>query len=425
MHMIRMIRRAGTVLFVLFLMAMAAAWVRSAWMMPLRNYAYDFSINYTGARLLSVIGPDGPLYHRPSLRKEAAPYTGYGGMYTKLYLTYIQTPMTAVITLPISRLPFETARTVFLSLSNLMLVGAVALMVYTLRPSRLLVGATALIFGTYEAMFDSLRLGQVDGIIVLCLAIAFFLLRRGQRPLMGAPLALAAILKLSPALVIGYFAFRRAWQLAGVAAVSLVLLAGVSVAVAGWENNVAFVQDTMPRLMKGSTFYDNVSLSGAVTRAYFGKDFWFHEDEVPNGPLALRLGLLAANVVIVLGAYRIARDHEETGFMLAVAVAIIVSPVAWSFYPLWLLPSFLWLVRRYEDRRAWGRLAIFAALYPLIAIVPAHYQEIDVNLYAYPIKTVVLGCYALLVALEARAGEAHVPSGTSPAITLAGAGTHA
>jgi hypothetical protein len=109
--------------------------------------------------------------------------------------------------------------------------------------------------------------------------------------------------------------------------------------------------------------------------------------------------------------------------MLSTAVAIIVSPVAWSFYPLWLLPSFLWLVRRYEDRRAWGRLAVLGALYPLIAIVPAHYQEIDVDLYAYPIKTTILACYAVLVATEARYGSA--PATASRPATpsrLAGAG---
>jgi alpha-1,2-mannosyltransferase len=418
-----MSRRAANLLFALLLLSMTAAWVRSAWVMPLRNYAYDFSINYTGARLLSVVGDDGPLYHRPSLAKEAAPYQQHGGLYTKLFLTYIQTPMTAVITLPVSRLPFEASRAVFLSLSNVMLVAAAALMVYALRPSRLLVGATFIIFGTYEAMFDSLRLGQVDGIIVLALVTAFVLLRRNRHPLLGAPLALAAILKLSPVLLIGYFAWRRAWRVVAVAAGSLALLAGVSVVVAGWENNVTFVRDTMPPLMKGSTFYDNISLSGAVARAHFGRDSWFHEDEVPDWPPALRVGMLALNAAIVLACYAVARNDEETGFMLTLAAAILISPVAWSFYPLWLLPSFLWLIRRYEDRRAWGSLALFAVLYPLIAVVPAHFQELDVNLYAYPIKTVVLACYAVLLAMEARFSRPDAEiAGGQRSNTLAGAG---
>lgn len=418
-----MSRRAANLLFALLLVGMTVAWVRSAWVMPLRNYAFDFSINYTGARLLSVTGDDGPIYDRQSLAQEAAPYQQYGALYTKLFLTYIQTPMTAVITLPVSRLPFDASRAVFLSLSNLMLVAAAALMLYELRPSRLLVGATFVIFGTYEAMFDSLRLGQVDGIIVLSLAIAFVLLRRNRHPLLGAPLALAAILKLSPVLLIGYFVWRRAWRVVGVAAASLVLLAGVSVAVAGWDNNVTFVRDTMPALMKGSTFYDNVSLSGAIARAHFGRGYWFHEDEVPAWPPALRLGVLALNAAIVLGCYVVARHDDETGFMLSIAAAILISPVAWSFYPLWLLPSFLWLIRRYEDRRAWASLCAFAVLYPLIAIVPAHYQEIDVNLYAYPIKTAVLACYAALLALEARFGSpgAEVENARRPeALTSAG-----
>jgi alpha-1,2-mannosyltransferase len=397
-----MSRRIGAILFVLLLAGLAAAWVRSAWMVPLRNYPFDFSINYTGSRLLSVRGSDGPLYNRIALATEAAPYTAYPVLYTKLYLTYIQTPLTAVLSVPVSRMPLDDAQLVFLSLSNLLLVAAAAVMVIELRPSRLLVAAAFFIFATYEAMFDSLRLGQVDAIIVFCLALAFVLLRHGRHPLMGAPLALAAALKLSPVVVIGYFAWRRAWRVVGVAAASIVLLTVVSVLVAGWDNNVTFVRDTMPRLMKGSTFYDNVSLGGAAARAHFGRWSWYYEDEVPEWPAALRLGMLALNAAVVLGAYLVAGRDEETGFMLSVAVAILISPVSWSFYPTWLIPSLLWLVRRYEDRRAWRSLAVLALLYPLLAIVPAHFQSVSRDLYALPIKTAALAAYAMLLALESR-----------------------
>jgi hypothetical protein len=420
---IGMSRRPSTALFVLLLAVLALAWVRSAWTMPLRNYAFDFSINYTGSRLLSVTRADAPLYDRATLAAEAAPYTTYTALYTKLYLTYIQTPLTAVITIPFGRLPYERARFAFLAFSNVLLVGAAALMVWVLRPSRLLILATFLIFATYEAMFDSLRLGQVDAIIVLSLAVSFALLRRGRHPLSGAPLALAAILKLSPVIVIGFLAWRRMWRPVAVAGATVVVLALGSVSIAGWENNTTFVREIMPRLMKGSTFYDNVSLGGAASRAYFGREYWFHEDEVPAWPAALRFGVLAVNAAIVLGAYLVARNDDETGFMLAVAVAVLVSPVAWSFYPTWLIPSLLWLVRRYEDRRAWWSLAVLIALYPVIAIVPAHYQEVSADLYAVPIKTISLACYALLLANEARrAGRTKPAAQTASASELAPSG---
>ena len=398
-----MSRLLGTLGLLLLLAALGLAWVRSAWLVPQRNYAFDFSINYTGARLISPFGPDRPLYDRMTLAAEAAPYNIWNALYTKLYLTYIQTPMTAVVTLPFSRLPFEQARSAFLAFSNALLVAAAALMVYALRPSRLLVLAACFIFATYEPMFDSLRLGQVDAIIVLCLALAFLLLRRGPRPLVGAPLAGAAILKLSPVVVIGYFAWRREWRVVAVAGVTLAILAATSVLVAGRDNNATFVRDTMPRLMKGSPWYDNVSIGGAAVRAYLGRDYWYWEDEAPEWPAALRLAVLALDSAIVLAAYAVTRRDAETGFMLAVAVAILISPVSWSFYPTWLIPSLLWLVRRYEDRRAWGTLAGLVLLYPFLAIVPAHFQEVSADLYALPIKTTVIALYACLLAIEARA----------------------
>ncbi len=397
-------RTLWTVLFLVLLAAFTGAWVRGAWMVPLRNYAFDFSINYTGSRLIEPFGEDRPLYDRLTLALEAAPYNIYPALYTKLYLTYIQTPITAMVTLPFSRLPFDDARVAFLTFSNVLLVISAALMVWLLRPSRLLVLAAFLIFGTFEAMFDSLRLGQVDAIIVFCLTLSFAFLRRGPRALLGAPLAVAAILKLSPAIVIGYFAWRREWRVVMVATVTLVALAVVSVLVAGWENNVTFVRELMPRLMKGSTFYDNVSIGGAAAREHFGRAFWYWEDEVPAWPAALRLGVLVLDAVIVLAVFTLCRKDAEAGFMLCIPVAILVSPVAWSFYPTWLIPSMLWLVRRYEARRAWPALVVLVLVYPFVAIVPAHYREVSSDIYALPIKTLSLIAYAALLALETGRG---------------------
>jgi alpha-1,2-mannosyltransferase len=389
-----------TILYVALLAILALAWVRSAWLMPLRNYPFDFSINYTGARLLVAGGWSADIYDRAALTAEAAPYTFYP-LYTKLFLTYIQTPLTAVLLVPVAGLNLDDARFVVLATSNLLLVAAAAIVIFALRPTPLLILAAFVIFGTFEAMFDSLRLGQVDALIVFCLALAFLALRRGKPWLIGAPLAVAAILKLSPAIVIGYFAWRRDWRVVLSATIGGLILLALSIGVAGWENHVTFVRDTMPRLSNGSTFYDNVSLGGALARGYFGEAYWYHEDEVPAWPLALRLSGAVLAVLFVVGGYIIGRRDVESGFMLATAVAVVVTPIAWSFYPTWLIPSMLFLVDRYERRRAWSRLTLLILLYPLIAIVPAHYSAIDEGLYRYPIKTIVLVLYCGLLAWEA------------------------
>jgi hypothetical protein len=78
-------RTLGATLYVVVLVLLGAAWVRSAWLMPLRNYPFDFSINYTGARLLRAEGHDANIYGRTALAEEAAPYTYYPSLYTKLF----------------------------------------------------------------------------------------------------------------------------------------------------------------------------------------------------------------------------------------------------------------------------------------------------------------------------------------------------
>lgn len=407
--------RAAASLYALLLVLLAVAWARSAWTMPRRNYPFDFSINYTGARLLRQEGRQAPLYNRDRLAAEAAPYTFYPPMYRKLFLTYIQTPLTAVLLRPLAGLSLARARDVWLVISDLLFVAGAAITVYALRPTRLLILAAFLIFATDEVMFDSLRLGQVDGVIVFCLALAFLALRRGKPWLVGAPLAGAALLKLSPALVVGYFLWPREWRVVAGALVAAGALLVLTLSVAGWENHRVFLTDLAPKLGRGSTYYDNVSLTGALERAHFGSGSWFLEDEVPVWPLTLRLAAALTALAVVLGAYLIGRRDAELGFMLATVAAVLVSPVAWSTYLTWLIPSMLFLVHRLEARRDWRRLALLGVLYPLLAIAPFHLRDLGDGIYRYPIKTLALLLYGVLLAWEARSTAARSFDGSGRA----------
>ena len=73
------------------------------------------------------------------------------------------------------------------------------------------------------------------------------------------------------------------------------------------------------------------------------------------------------------------------------------------------IPSLLFLVRRGEDRRAWGRIALLALLYPLIAIVPAQLGQVDHALVRWPVKTAALALYCGLIAWEAQSSRARSP----------------
>ena len=69
---------------------------------------------------------------------------------------------------------------------------------------------------------------------------------------------------------------------------------------------------------------------------------WYHEDVVPDWPAGLRLSYLALSGLIVLWSYAVGRRDVEAGFMLVSAVAVLIAPISWSFYPVWLLPSMIW-----------------------------------------------------------------------------------
>ncbi len=71
---------------------------------------------------------------------------------------------------------------------------------------------------------QTLLTGQVNFLVLLPLALVPELSRRGHERTAGAMIALAAMLKLTPVLLLGYLALRRRWAALVAAAVSLATL---------------------------------------------------------------------------------------------------------------------------------------------------------------------------------------------------------
>ncbi len=139
-----------------------------------------------------------------------------------------------------------------------------------------------------------------------------------------------------------------------------------------------------------------------MLRAWLGRSSWNYEDAPPALPPAARVALFLLSLAIIAGCYYLTRRDGEAGFMLAIAAGILISPVAWTFYVTWLIPSLLWLARRYEDRRAWGWLAALAVLYILLAIKPDYLAEFEPDIHAVPFKALTLLLYMALIAREGR-----------------------
>ena len=307
-------------------------------------------------------------------------------IYGQLFTSYIQPPTSALSLLPLTVLPWRDASRVYLAINHLLLLAGVGLSLYTLRP-RLslpwLIAGASVIVAFYSQIYASFSLGQVDAGLLLLFSIAFWAYCRDKQAITGSAIAIAAAIKLVPALLLLYFLWKRQYRaVAWGAAVGLALFL-LSFAFVGPRIYETYFTDTLPALAKGSTHYSNASIGAAIARSQTpevirGLPYVYYLDEVPSGNSAraasagvLIAGLVALAVIIprrlharrvqsaeyrVQSAGPAARDPAATEpvplverrpetllleFYLVVAVTLIVSSVTWEFYVIWLLPAFL------------------------------------------------------------------------------------
>jgi hypothetical protein len=323
------------------------------------DQATDFFINYTAA---TVLTGGGNIYDADSLREGSQhwnqPTVAFD--FGSLFVTYITPPTHVILLLPLVPLGYEKARIVFLLLSNGLLFVSLALFVRTmgvdaLRPPRLLL--SLLLVLAFQPVYSSLQLGQVDFVILFLLAVSYWAYKRDKRLLVGPCLAVAALIKLSPAVLIVYFLWKREY-LVFVSAAATALVAGLAaLLLAGRDAMLTFASTILPALLKGTAFFQNQSLNGFFSRLFVHHGRFYSLQEFPSVPHARGLSLLVSILLLGVAAYvtrhAIRKDslRFDLELSLAMVLMLLVSSVSWDHYLTWLLPVFLILLSPTLRRR--------------------------------------------------------------------------
>jgi hypothetical protein len=315
----------------------------------------DLSINLTAAHAMR--DGDNPYGIDTLFERAEALGSPTTFIYNGLYTSYIQPPTSALTLLPLTTLPWRDATHAYLYLNHVFLFAAVGLTLYTLRPAlpvRWLVAGSAVILALYSQIYASFALGQVDATILLLLSISFWAFMRGLAPVAGGAIAVAAAIKLLPALLLLYFIWKREYRAAlwgfGIGFALLIL----SAAYVGTDTYETYLRDTVPGLLNGSTHYSNAGVGAVIARA--STDGTVNDvpdilslNEVPSDNTARAARTLVSLGAIALLALVIPRGRGKERslarllpeFYLVVGVALIISSVTWEFYVIWLLPVFL------------------------------------------------------------------------------------
>ncbi|MFU8872280.1 glycosyltransferase 87 family protein [Micromonospora sp. SL4-19] len=288
--------------------------------------------------------------------------------YTDLGLPYTYPPITLPILIPLTWVDERTALLLFNAAGIGAMLAAVwfttRMLGYEGTRGRLgLVAAVGAVLIWTEPLQRNLNLGQIN-IFVMLLVVADLALSDRSR-FKGVGIGVATATKLLPGLFVVYLLLTRRIRAACVAAGTFVVLTllGVLIQPGGsvdyWLSGRAF--DSHRVLMGRSPRYGgNQSLQGFVTRL-IGTDeqnsIWWMLSVVAVTVAALALAVAAQR-----------RGEEAMGMIVVGFTALLISPISWSHYWLWIGPMAVVLVDLV--RRSHGAARVLAGVVAVAAFLP-------------------------------------------------------
>ncbi len=219
-----------------------------------------------------------------------------------------------------------------------------------------------LIFGwfvcvLFAPLVAAQMLGQASMLMLTCFLVALWLLRRARPELAGALLTIPILIKVFPAFLLVYFVFRRQWRVLLGAICGFVVLIVAFAAVVGLSG-VLLMRDIFTAVTTGVLMtFQNVSLARAP--------MWVAIElgaRPTNATAALIGDLLIAGVALAFFSGMLVkarreqratpaqrhelprsgmREDEVFGYCWALCTMVLVSPITWEHYLIWLLPALM------------------------------------------------------------------------------------
>jgi Glycosyltransferase family 87 len=244
-------------------------------------------------------------------------------------------PASVLVLLPLALLPHDAAALLWNLVSVAMLFTVVWIVMgrwglncdvwYSLAASCFLTASTP--------MAAQGALAQLNGLLVLLVALSWVCDRNGKQMLAGGFVGLAAAMKLYPAFLLLYFAWTRRWRVVAVASTVFLVVHVAAVLVFGSRDVLEYIQQIVPEVNTWSSAWLNCSVAGFWYRLFdvtdVGTRELWHAPQLARIFTFLTCGAIAA--AVGWGAWRAQhRAQRDLAFAACVVGMLLVSPITWD-----------------------------------------------------------------------------------------------
>ena len=343
---------------------------------------------------------------------------------------FLYPPVAAVALLPASLLPLSASKPAFL-LVNL---GAQFLAIWVLFSDRAPPSRRVLVISGWCALlvlfpfFWGLYLGQANSLVFLACALALRRLRRGDQLGAGAWIAVAALIKVFPVVLLVLLLLKRQYRAVAASILTMAVLSLLALPVVGITTFQRFFTEVVPEITsRVEPFVRNQGISGTLNRLFTDNPYVdpvLQADDLVR-PLTTLLGLAVVALTIWFTTRRppaveAAPTRLDLEWGLWLTMAVLVSTISWEHYVVFLLFAWLPLAEDLLVRGTGsvGDRALLAAttasfgVWALLLQSGDEYDALPTNVALQPIvsakflATVVLFATTLVVLRRRRVAEA-------------------
>jgi hypothetical protein len=250
----------------------------------------------------------------------------------------------------------------WLILSQFFYFGSFALLIryYSIPFNSIEFYSILLMFLYFEPTIDSMNGPQMDALFLFVLTSSWVALRRQRYWLSGFILGFMTMIKISPGFMAIHFVLARRWRALQYFILSLLILTGVSVFLAGTAAHKDYLFHALPASIGSTAYVENQSLFGVVAR-FFVDGNSYQEGKATVLPIAKWLTIFASMGIVAVTSW-IGRksNREDILYSSLIAVLLLILPFSWVHYePVLLFPlTVLFCYLRTKERDAAGWLGL-------------------------------------------------------------------
>jgi len=299
---------------------------------------------------------------------------------------YIYPPLLAVLFVPLTALPMHTAAQVWFFL-NVVLYGVSLLVMWHAlglgRLSRNLPLLWTLAFLFPPALYTIYK-GQVNILLLLLLAMTYWLCSRSSQRSAGVALGVAAMVKVLPIFLLPYFAWRKQYTLCLATIATIAVIAILGLMVVGIGPHQTYVSSVLPFLAQPRPNPSNQSLGGFFSLLLIDNpysDSLGHSSTLWKAATLLSSALLVVGVIVALWHNRHATSGMDLDLSLVIGSLPLVANIAWVDLFVLLVIPYSVLYRHALQGQMSKRWMLLTALSVLCISFP-RLQDLFTNLVA-------------------------------------------